>query len=126
MNMKGEARIPTSESKNTQLLKQLPEVWALLRPRRGLLAVGLLLMAINRVSGLALPASAKFLIDDVIGKRQTKLLLPLVATVLCGHLDPGRDVIRANSIAFEGRPAADCRAPPQGAGTRWTPAGRLL
>jgi subfamily B ATP-binding cassette protein MsbA len=89
MNMKGEARIPTSESKNTQLLKQLPEVWALLRPRRGLLAVGLLLMAINRVSGLVLPASAKFLIDDVIGKRQTKLLLPLVATVLTATLIQG-------------------------------------
>ncbi len=87
--MKGEARIPTSESKNTQLLKQLPEVWALLRPRRGLLAVGLLLMAINRVSGLVLPASAKFLIDDVIGKRQTKLLLPLVATVLTATLIQG-------------------------------------
>ena len=87
--MEVEARIPTSESKNTQLLKQLPEVWALLRPRRGLLAVGLLLMAINRVSGLVLPASAKFLIDDVIGKRQTKLLLPLVATVLTSTLIQG-------------------------------------
>jgi ABC-type multidrug transport system fused ATPase/permease subunit len=87
--MRGEARIQTSESKNTQLLKQLPEVWTLLRPRQGLLAAGLLLMAINRVSGLALPASTKFLIDDVIGKRQTKLLLPLVATVLLATLIQG-------------------------------------
>ena len=87
--MRGEARILTSESKNTPLLKQLPEVWALLRPRRVLLAVGLLLMAINRVSGLALPASTKFLIDDVIGKRQTKLLLPLVAAVLLATLIQG-------------------------------------
>ena len=87
--MRGEATIPNSESKNTKVLKQLPEVWALLRPRRALLAVGLLLMAINRVSGLALPASAKFLIDDVIGRRQTKLLLPLVATVLTATLIQG-------------------------------------
>ena len=61
----------------------------MLRPRRILLAVGLLLMAINRVSGLALPASTKFLIDDVIGKRQTKLLLPLVAAVLLATLIQG-------------------------------------
>ena len=87
--MRGEVQIPTGKSKSTQLLKHLPEIWALLRPRRGLLAVGLILMAINRVSGLVLPASAKFLIDDVIGKRHTKLLLPLVATVLTATLIQG-------------------------------------
>ncbi len=36
-------------------------------------------MAVNRVSGLVLPASTKFLIDDVIGKRNVSLLLPLVS-----------------------------------------------
>jgi subfamily B ATP-binding cassette protein MsbA len=46
-------------------------------------------MVINRVSGLALPASAKFLIDDVIGKRRAELLLPLVATVLLATLIQG-------------------------------------
>ncbi len=87
--MSGETTIPNSQSKSTNVLKQLPEVWALLRPRRALLAVGLLLMAINRVSGLALPASTKFLIDDVIGRKQAKLLLPLVATVLVATLIQG-------------------------------------
>ena len=87
--MSSETTIPNSRSKSTHLLKQLPEVWALLRPRRALLAVGLLLMAINRVSGLALPASTKFLIDDVIGRKQSKLLLPLVATVLVATLIQG-------------------------------------
>jgi subfamily B ATP-binding cassette protein MsbA len=81
--------IPAAESKNTNVLKQLPEVWALLKPRRGLLAVGLLLMAFNRVSGLVLPASTKFLIDDVIGRKQAKLLFPLVATVLVATLIQG-------------------------------------
>jgi subfamily B ATP-binding cassette protein MsbA len=39
-------------------------------------------MAVNRASGLVLPGSTKFLIDDVIGKRRTDLLLPLVGAVV--------------------------------------------
>jgi subfamily B ATP-binding cassette protein MsbA len=49
----------------------------LLWARRGRLALGLVLMLINRVAGLVLPASSKFLIDDVIGKGRSDLLLPL-------------------------------------------------
>jgi ABC-type multidrug transport system fused ATPase/permease subunit len=60
----------------------LPDIWALVRPRRGILLLGLLMMAINRVSGLVLPASTKFLVDDIIGKRHIRLLLPLVLGVL--------------------------------------------
>jgi subfamily B ATP-binding cassette protein MsbA len=78
-----------SKPKASRLLDQLPEVWVLLRPRRGLLAVGLVLMAINRVSGMVLPASTKYLIDNVIGKRQTSLLLPLVGAVLLATLVQG-------------------------------------
>jgi ABC-type multidrug transport system fused ATPase/permease subunit len=71
------------------LREQLPEVWALLKPRRGLLAVGLALMVVNRLSGLVLPASTKFLIDGVIGKKQTHLLAPLVGLVLLATLVQG-------------------------------------
>src|SRR5262249_50322122 len=46
------------------------------------LLLGFVLMAVNRVCGLALPASTKFLIDDIIGKRRTDLLVPLVTAVL--------------------------------------------
>jgi subfamily B ATP-binding cassette protein MsbA len=67
----------------------LPEVWALMRPRRWLLALGFALMIVNRVSGLVLPASTKFLIDDVIAKRHVKLLLPLVSVVLLATLTQG-------------------------------------
>jgi len=52
-------------------MDQLPEVWALLKPRRGLLVLGLVLMAVNRVSGLILPASQKYLFDNVFSKHQT-------------------------------------------------------
>ena len=46
-------------SRGERLRALLPELWALVRPRRRLLAVGFVLMAINRVSGLVLPASTK-------------------------------------------------------------------
>jgi hypothetical protein len=43
-----------------QLRTVLPAVWDLMRPRKGVLAVGFLLMIVNRVSGLVLPYSTKF------------------------------------------------------------------
>src|SRR6476646_9194553 len=66
-----------------------PDLWALIRPRRALLGLGLVLMAINRVSGLVLPASTKFLVDDIILKHRTRLLLPLVGAVLGATLVQG-------------------------------------
>ena len=41
------------------------------------LSLGMALMIINRVVGLVLPASSKYLIDDVILKQRSELLLPL-------------------------------------------------
>src|SRR5499433_1746527 len=66
-----------------------PMVWELVRPRQSMLVLGLVLMGINRVSGLVLPWSTKGLIDDVIGKRQPQLLIPLVGTVLVATLVQG-------------------------------------
>ena len=62
--------------------KALPEIWALLRPRKGVMLLGLLLMSINRIAGLALPFSPKYFFDNVIGKHQTNLLLPIVLVVI--------------------------------------------
>jgi subfamily B ATP-binding cassette protein MsbA len=59
-----------------------PHVWRLIRPRRGLLALGFVLMIINRVCGLALPASTKFFVDNVLYKKQVVHLLPLIGLVL--------------------------------------------
>ena len=66
-----------------------PDIWALIRPRRGLFLAGFVLMIINRVSGMVLPASTKFVIDDVIGKRQTELLAPIVLAVVAATLLQG-------------------------------------
>ncbi|MBA2708173.1 MAG: ABC transporter ATP-binding protein [Gemmatimonadaceae bacterium] len=41
------------------------------------LAIGLALMLVSRVSGLVLPASSKYLIDDVLGKGRADLLMPI-------------------------------------------------
>jgi ABC-type multidrug transport system, ATPase and permease components len=65
-----------------EVWKALPEIWALLRPRKGILLLGLLLMSINRIAGLALPFSPKYFFDDVIAKHQTEMLLPLVLLVV--------------------------------------------
>jgi subfamily B ATP-binding cassette protein MsbA len=67
----------------------LPDAWALLRPRRGILFAGLLLMAINRVAGFILPGSTKYLVDDVINKRQIHLLVPIVLVVLAATVVQG-------------------------------------
>ncbi len=59
-----------------------PLVWHLVRPRRALLGLGLVLMVINRVCGLVLPMSSKYLIDTVIGKHRADLLLPLISAIV--------------------------------------------
>ena len=82
-------RIHAGTGQKTDVFRALPEAWKLIRPRRRLLALGFCLMVINRVSGLVLPASTKFLVDDVIGKRHFQLLYPLVGIVLLATLVQG-------------------------------------
>jgi subfamily B ATP-binding cassette protein MsbA len=70
----------TEKRKNSW--KNLPDIWALMKPRRGLFALGFLLMAINRLSGLVLPASTKYFVDNVVVKKQVGVLTPIVLAVL--------------------------------------------
>src|SRR5216684_3024758 len=79
----------SKKEKRKKTWEALPEIWALIRPRRGLLALGFVLMAVNRVCGLVLPASTKYFIDNVIGKRQTELLTPIVLGVLAATIVQG-------------------------------------
>lgn len=48
-------------------------IWA----HRYRLALGLLLMIVNRLAGLVLPTSSKYVIDEVIMKHRSQLLVPL-------------------------------------------------
>ncbi len=59
-----------------------PFLWELVRPRRSLLALGFLLMVINRISGLVLPYSSRFVIDKVAIQHHVELLRPLVFVVM--------------------------------------------
>src|SRR5579863_5435240 len=69
--------------------KLLPDVLALIKPRRTIIAIGFGLMVINRLSGLILPASTKYLLDDVILKKQTHLLPIIVAAVVSATIIQG-------------------------------------
>ena len=80
---------PTKPAKSQRLKAVLPEVWKLMRPRRWLLALGFVLMVINRVAALVLPYSTKFLIDTVINKHHIEQLRPLVLLVLAATLIQG-------------------------------------
>jgi subfamily B ATP-binding cassette protein MsbA len=54
------------------------EARALLWAHRRRLVAGLVLMLVSRLAGLVLPASSKYLIDDVVGRGRSDLL-PLIA-----------------------------------------------
>jgi subfamily B ATP-binding cassette protein MsbA len=70
-----------------------PSVWSdvmdLIRPRRGLLLLGFVLIVISRLAGFVLPASTKPLFDEVIGKGRMDLLMPIVLAVLGATLVQG-------------------------------------
>ena len=57
-------------------------IWA----HRGQMAIGFGLMLVNRLTGMVLPASSKFLIDNVVGAGETQLLLPLAGAVAAATL----------------------------------------
>jgi ABC-type multidrug transport system fused ATPase/permease subunit len=66
---------PPVEAKRADVWEDAKQlVWA----RRGRLLAGLALMIVSRTAGLVLPATSKYLIDDVIGKGNHRLL-PLLA-----------------------------------------------
>jgi hypothetical protein len=76
------ARGPTSPKKD-DFRKAMPEIWRLVRPRKWLLLLGLVLVAINRVAGLTLPFVARPFVNLVlIGSIRSDKLMPLVIAVL--------------------------------------------
>jgi ABC-type bacteriocin/lantibiotic exporter with double-glycine peptidase domain len=54
----------------------------LLQLRPSAFFFGALLILINRVAGLAFPVSTKFLVDDILVRHRTRLLLPLCIAIL--------------------------------------------
>jgi subfamily B ATP-binding cassette protein MsbA len=78
----------------------------LVAARRGRLTLGLALLLANRLSGLVLPGTTKFLIDEVIGKGHRELLGRLVLAAGGATLvqRSSRRSRRTRSPRFSGRP----------------------
>src|SRR6266568_4005280 len=71
------ADAPTQPPKKTITPGAWQEARALIYAHRGRLTVGLALMLVNRLAGLVLPSSSKWVIDRVINQHHPELLLPL-------------------------------------------------
>ncbi|MCI0665990.1 MAG: ATP-binding cassette domain-containing protein, partial [Acidobacteria bacterium] len=60
---------------------KLSDAWRdskeLIASHRRRLALGAIIMLINRLTGLVLPASSKYLIDEVVGNRKLDMLMPI-------------------------------------------------
>jgi ABC-type multidrug transport system fused ATPase/permease subunit len=77
------ARTSTDPSKKkTDFRKAMPEIWRLVRPRKWLLLLGLVLVAINRVAGLVLPYVARPFVNVVLKQHNGARLMPLVVAVV--------------------------------------------
>jgi ABC-type multidrug transport system fused ATPase/permease subunit len=71
--------------KKVDLRKLWPTIWTLVKPRRWLIALGLVLVAIKTVAGLTLPALSKYLLDDVLAtKNPHPDLLPKLIGIVFG------------------------------------------
>ena len=74
----GAADVP---KKKTDYRKAMPEVWRLVRPRKWVLLLGLVLVAINRVAGLTLPFLIRPFVNQVLRNHRGDKLMPLVTAV---------------------------------------------
>ena len=75
--IRGAGDVPAPPKKKISASRAWRDAKDLVWARRFRLALGLALMLINRLAGLVLPASSKYLIDDVVGRGRADLLMPL-------------------------------------------------
>jgi subfamily B ATP-binding cassette protein MsbA len=73
--------MPDPKKKKIRWSAAWQEARTLIWARRWRLTLGLVLMLISRLAGLVLPATTKYLIDDVVGKGRMELLAPLAWAV---------------------------------------------
>jgi subfamily B ATP-binding cassette protein MsbA len=89
--MDGEGSVFVSDTSQSSWRSARRLVW---RHRRRL-GLGFVLLVVARLAALVLPASSKFLIDNVIGQGRAELLVPLAAAILLATL-----VQAATSVAI--------------------------
>jgi len=79
----------TEKKPRPKLKKVWPEVKKLMRPRLGMLVGSFFIMIINRACGLVLPASTKWLIDDVMKQHRLDMLPWIVGGVMTATIVQG-------------------------------------
>src|SRR5579862_968509 len=76
----------TVEEEHSDRKPDLPAVFrlvsALLRPHRGFFLVGIALMLLNKVSGLILPATTRYVVDVIVARHDVSKLPVVVAIAL--------------------------------------------
>ena len=112
--------------KKTDFRKAMPEIWKLVRPRKWLLLLGLVLVAINRVAGLTLPFVSRPFVNLVLRKHESDKLMPLVVAVFIATVHPGDHFVFEHAVAVEGGAAHDRRSAPAGAAACGPPVGEFL
>ena len=102
------------------------EARALVWTHRHRLALGLVLMVVNRLAGLVLPATSKYLMDDVIGQAELGPAAEAGAGRRRGDARRRGDVVRQLADPRRRRAARDHRHAQGGRGARHAPADPLF
>jgi ABC-type multidrug transport system fused ATPase/permease subunit len=85
---------PATTDKPAKKPTNYKAAWAetrkLMWQHRRTLGIGLVLMLVNRLTGLVLPGSVKWIVDEVMGNGRTELLTPIaIATAIATVLQAG-------------------------------------
>jgi subfamily B ATP-binding cassette protein MsbA len=71
--------------KKVDLRKLWPTIWTLVKPRRLLISIGFVLVAVKTVAGLTLPYLSKFLLDNVLASKNPQpQMLPMLIGIVFG------------------------------------------
>ena len=81
---------------STHLRTILAALWELVKLQRKTLILAIGLMSVSRLASLILPGSMKYLIDDVIGKGNYRILMPLVLAVLAATIFQAASTLALN------------------------------
>ena len=77
--------VDAAAKKKVNFRRVWPTVWRLVKPRRWMLAVGFVLVAVKTVAGLAMPYLSKYLLDNVLATLHPQpALLPKLIWVVLG------------------------------------------
>ena len=115
-----------TEKKKITLSSAWRDARELIWVHRYRLALGLFLMLVNRLVGLVLPASSKFLIDEVIIKQRGELLLTLALAAGAATLIQAVSSFMLSQVLRRRRATRDHRNAQECAGTYRALAGPLF